>query len=69
MPFSFDFLLDHSFAECPENVTADVFENVTLGLWKEKKKEKENVVNNTVYNNMLVTTEIQSQPIFPLVQA
>ena len=39
MPFNFDFLLDHSFAECPENVTADVFENVTLGLWKEKKKK------------------------------
>ena len=34
-----------------------------------KKKENENVVNNTVHNNMFVTTEIQSQPIFPLVQA
>ena len=34
-----------------------------------KKKEKENVVNNTVHNNMFVTTEIQSLPIFPLVQA
>ena len=69
MPFNFDFLLDHSFAKCPENVTADVFENVTLGLWKEKKIEKENVVNNTSHYNMFVTTEIQSQPIFPLIQA
>lgn len=37
---NFDFLLDHSFAERPENITADVFENVTLGLRKEKKQEK-----------------------------